>query len=218
MPPRSRAAKMPLFDEFDQIIKNAVEDAKAKIESSRPVAAQETARQAQPFRFFDLPAELRAAILEYAATQPEPLDVSTITPLPPVTRASRQLRAEPLPLYFSKNTLAIAIRTGAFAMDNHSLSIRHHPAPPYLPGLIPNLGLKERMRLGAVQPQSVRLFQKLETYVEARSIPGQPLSQYPRDGHLIHAPLWRFSVCANQASQGSVVVRVERLDQRIQDR
>lgn len=43
MPSRSRTAKMPLFDEFDQIIKNAVEKAKAKIKSSRLLAAQEAA-------------------------------------------------------------------------------------------------------------------------------------------------------------------------------
>ncbi|KAK3080483.1 hypothetical protein LTS18_000937 [Coniosporium uncinatum] len=66
----------------------------------------------QPFRFLDLPAELRNKIYKLAVTTREPNSHRTAflaqhAHQPAITKASRQIRAESLPLYYSENTIEV---------------------------------------------------------------------------------------------------------------
>ncbi|KAK4508578.1 hypothetical protein PRZ48_002317 [Zasmidium cellare] len=68
-------------------------------------------------RLLDLPTELRLSIFEFALTSPtptvtfrlDPYQLDTYTPAlqPPLTRVSRQLRAEILPIYYESNAFIL---------------------------------------------------------------------------------------------------------------
>lgn len=71
----------------------------------------------KPFRLLDLPPELREQILLFALAQPQPIEPRVIVPrdafvhrLPALTRASRLLRQESLPLYFEANIFHFKVR------------------------------------------------------------------------------------------------------------
>lgn len=56
----------------------------------------------QPFRFSDLPPELRNRIMGFATSKPEPLRLRELEP-PAITRVSRQIRHESIPVFFDAN-------------------------------------------------------------------------------------------------------------------
>ena len=71
---------------------------------------------AQPFRLLDLPAELRNRIYSYAIARGTMIEIAplkkSITGSPSITTASRQLRAETLPILYPRCTLKIDLRSG----------------------------------------------------------------------------------------------------------
>ncbi|CAK3751635.1 Hypothetical predicted protein [Lecanosticta acicola] len=62
-----------------------------------------------PFRFPDLPAELRNRVYAFALVDGKVNPSISKFVLPPVTRASKQLRTESLPLFFSENSFQITV-------------------------------------------------------------------------------------------------------------
>ncbi|KAK5168799.1 uncharacterized protein LTR77_006108 [Saxophila tyrrhenica] len=60
----------------------------------------------EPFRFMDLPPELRNRIYGFATHNEVPLRLRALKP-PAITRVSRQVRSESIPVYFDVNTFVV---------------------------------------------------------------------------------------------------------------
>jgi hypothetical protein len=54
---------------------------------------------ATPFRFRDLPAEMRNRIIAFAVLEPEPIEIYNVSP-PAITAVSRELRRESMAVFF----------------------------------------------------------------------------------------------------------------------
>jgi hypothetical protein len=63
---------------------------------------------AAPFRFRDLPAEMRNRIIAFAVLEPEPIELYNVSP-PAITAVSRQLRVESLAVFFWENTFLVRV-------------------------------------------------------------------------------------------------------------
>lgn len=59
-------------------------------------------------RFLDLPAELRNKIYSYAVLINKPIHLAAAF-APPITRVSKQLRAEALPVFFAENSFTVEV-------------------------------------------------------------------------------------------------------------
>jgi hypothetical protein len=63
---------------------------------------------AAPFRFRDLPPEMRNHIIAFAVLEPEPIELYNVSP-PAITAVSRQLRVESLTVFFWENTFLVRV-------------------------------------------------------------------------------------------------------------
>ncbi|KAK5115155.1 hypothetical protein LTR85_009913 [Meristemomyces frigidus] len=77
---------------------------------STNVAASIAKTRGPPFRFVDLPAEIRNNIYRIVVRGSGALRIRNFNP-PAITRASKQLRAESLPVFFDVNTFVAEIKT-----------------------------------------------------------------------------------------------------------
>lgn len=89
-------------------------------------AGSRTSNNEMPFRFLDLPAELRNRIYHLVVYRPWSMRLRHFKP-PDITRVSRQLRNEALCIFFDVNTFVAEIRTsycsrgGLFFPDTHKI-------------------------------------------------------------------------------------------------
>ncbi|KAK5138138.1 hypothetical protein LTR08_004833 [Meristemomyces frigidus] len=64
-------------------------------------------QHATPFRFFDLPPELRNRVYDLLLPEGTPTEISSRRPV--ITQASQQLRAETLPIYFAASRFVVDV-------------------------------------------------------------------------------------------------------------
>lgn len=70
----------------------------------------EEERMSKPFRLMDLPPELRIQIYSYVAVNPDGEQLSLARAvLPPITRVSKLVRQESLPIFFSENNFFLVV-------------------------------------------------------------------------------------------------------------
>lgn len=81
----------------------------------------EKERLSKPFRFLDLPAEIRNHIYSLLLVNDKPRPFATISS-PPVAQASKQLRAEVLPILFARVSWSIIVKASLESLKAKRLS------------------------------------------------------------------------------------------------
>ena len=81
-----------------------------------------------PFRLLDLPAEVRVCIYEYALQDPFVLRLRSFA-TPALSRTSRQLRQECLPVWFAINTFVAEVKSTFLGI---SVCASHGPKAEYI--------------------------------------------------------------------------------------
>ena len=98
---------------LDDQVQVTVPEAKRKFLKDLLVSASKAgdmlAVEVKPFRLLDLPPELRARIFGFAVRRRYTLDLR-YPGRPSLTKASRQLRQESLPIYFAENAFLVPYR------------------------------------------------------------------------------------------------------------
>jgi len=125
---------------------------------------------ATPFRFRDLPAEMRNRIIAFAVLEPEPIELYNVSP-PAITAVSRELRRESMAVFFWENTFLVRVYSdigygfywNEVAHSEETLSLDNFLAGPAVENGLPpdDIATFEEMRrqtrlAGAIQlrPQS----------------------------------------------------------------
>ena len=109
---RSQRSKTKLPTNLVEQVETAINEAKREIRNdwyaTRGERDESLHPGAQPFRLLDLPPELRARIFSFAVAVDGVCDV-LYRWRPTVTTASRQLRAESMPLFYAENTFTMPL-------------------------------------------------------------------------------------------------------------